>query len=58
MLFSRQWPVTSGFDARAGLVAETGRSLGNAGRGAARASAVTSHNLESKAERSTWRSIW
>jgi hypothetical protein len=54
----RQWPVTSGFDARAGLVAETGGNLGNASRGAARAAAATSHNLASEAERSRWLSIW
>jgi hypothetical protein len=54
----RQWPVTSGIDARAGRLAQTSGNLGDAGRGAARASAVTSRNLTSETERSTWRSIW
>jgi hypothetical protein len=52
-------PITSSFDAGAGLLAETGGNLGNnTNRCAARACAVTSRNLASEAERNTWRSIW
>ena len=52
-------PITSSFDAGAGLLAETGGNLGNnTNRCAARACAVTSRNLASETERNTWRSIW
>jgi len=49
-------PVTSRFDAGACLLAQTGNNLDDTG-GAARASAVTSHDLAAEAERSRWRSI-
>jgi hypothetical protein len=50
-------PITSRFDAGACLLAQTGNNLGNTGRSAAWAPAVTSHNLARETERTIWRSI-
>jgi len=54
----RQWSVTSSFDARAGLVAETGGNLGNNTNRGARVRGDLPQFGERSGAKHTWRSIW